>query len=113
MKDLITQARAVEARLRTMTFSNDPRTFMDGAATINSLCTALEAAQKDAERMRDECDQITEMNHAQWLALENCKSIAARNRKEEWSQHILRFCADGGVVPNPLRFSIKAQGDAK
>ena len=80
---------------------------IEGAkALIQSVMEELRA-QKDAERMRDECDQITEMNHAQWLALENCKSIAARNRKEEWSQHILRFCADGGVVPNPLRFSIK------
>ena len=85
---------------------------MNDLITHATLIRALETAKKDAERMRDECDQITEMNHAQWLALENCKAIAARNRKEEWSQNIFRFCADGGVLPNPLRFSIKAQGDA-
>jgi hypothetical protein len=28
---------------------------------------------------------------------------AARHRREEWAQHILRFCADAGVTGSPLR----------
>lgn len=36
-------------------------------------------------------------------ALENCRLLAARHRKEEWATHILRFCESGGSVANPLR----------
>ena len=42
MKDLITQARSVETRVRTMTFS----WTAEAADTISALCAALEAAQK-------------------------------------------------------------------
>jgi hypothetical protein len=44
-----------------------------------------------------ECDAIAELNHAQWLALENVRLLAARHRKEEWAQHMLRFCEEAGV----------------
>ena len=53
MKDPIEKSRAVEARLRTMTFSSDPRTFMDGAVTIAALCTALEAAQAENKLLHE------------------------------------------------------------
>ena len=36
-------------------------------------------------------------------ALENCRLLAARHRKEEWAQHILRFCEEGGATANTLR----------
>ena len=42
MKDLITQARAVEARLRELEYEMQE----EAADTISSLCTALEAAQR-------------------------------------------------------------------
>ena len=64
---------------------------------------AIFAADAELKRSHAECDAITDMNHAQWLALENCKTLASRHRKEEWAQHILRFCADVGVTHNPLR----------
>ena len=55
------------------------------------------------DNLRRECDEITELNYAQWLALENCRLLASRNRKEEWAQHVLRFCADAGNSANILR----------
>ena len=36
-------------------------------------------------------------------ALENCRLYAARHRKEEWAQHILRFCTDARVAGSPMR----------
>jgi hypothetical protein len=39
-------------------------------------------------------------------ALENVRAIVARDHKKipaEIVRHLLRFCADGGVVSNPLR----------
>ena len=62
----------------------------------DALRTAL--ADRDAE-----CDTIAEMNHAQWLALENVRMLASRNAKEDWAQHMLRFCASAGSVASPLR----------
>lgn len=37
------------------------------------------------------------------FALENCRLLAARHRKEDWALLILGFCAEGGVVGSPLR----------
>lgn len=36
-------------------------------------------------------------------ALRDCLALAVRHRREEWAQHVMRFCAQGGVVPAPLR----------
>lgn len=36
-------------------------------------------------------------------ALENCRLLAARHRKEEWATHILRFCVESGVIGSPIR----------
>ena len=54
-----------------------------------------EARIAELERERDE------MN----AALRDCLALAARHRHEEWAQHVMRFCANGGVVPSPLRKS--------
>lgn len=36
-------------------------------------------------------------------ALENCRLLAARHRKEEWAGHIMRFCKDAGLSGSPIR----------
>jgi hypothetical protein len=36
-------------------------------------------------------------------ALENCRLLAARHRKEDWALLILGFCAEGGVVGSITR----------
>jgi len=57
------------------------------------------AQPSQAEQERD---AIAELNHAQWLALENVRLLAAWHRKEEWAQHMLRFCAEAGVRENAI-----------
>jgi hypothetical protein len=42
-------------------------------------------------------------------ALENCRLLAARHRKEEWAQTVLRFCSEAGVAGSPLRAQQEAQ----
>lgn len=54
---------------------------------------------------QDECDIIAEINHGQWLALENIRLLAARHRKEDWAQHMLRFCESAGSSATTLRTS--------
>ena len=39
----------------------------------------------------------------QQMALENCRLLAARHRKEPWALLILGFCAEGGVVGSTTR----------
>lgn len=36
-------------------------------------------------------------------ALENIRLLAARHRKEEWGQQILKYCAEAEVRGSPLR----------
>lgn len=63
--------------------------------------TGYEAGYQDgwnaAQQPQAECDAIAELNHAQWLALENVRTLANRNRKEEWAQHLLRFVEEAGT----------------
>lgn len=54
-------------------------------------------APTPAQPAEQERDAIAELNHAQWLALENVRYLAARHRKEEWAQHMLRFVAEAGT----------------
>lgn len=43
------------------------------------------------------------------FALENCRLYAARHRREEWAEVILRFCRAGGATGSPLRAAPEAQ----
>lgn len=36
-------------------------------------------------------------------ALENCRLLAARHRKEEWAGHVLRLCESAGVAATAVR----------
>ena len=63
----------------------------------------LYTAPPDLARVTAERDAIAELNQAQFLALENCRLLAARNRNEEWAQNILRFCDEAGVRAVTMR----------
>jgi len=52
MKDLIQNARAVEARLREANMHGGEIDYWKTITTIADLCTALEAAQADAEHWK-------------------------------------------------------------
>ena len=66
------------------------------ANLIEDLAEQLAASQAREEAYRAEVAKL-------WEALENCRLLAARHRKEEWASHILRFCSTVGVNANPLR----------
>lgn len=74
--------------------------------------TASNAGERE-ELLRGEIDAITELNHAQWLALENVRTLAARHRKEEWAQHLLRWCEEAGNASRTLRAALSATPPAQ
>ena len=49
------------------------------------------------------CDARIKKRDDLLSALENCRLLAARHSKEEWATHILRFCAESGVIGSPIR----------
>ena len=70
---------------------------------------AVEALVAERDLRTAECDDIAELNHAQWLALENVRTLAQRNRTEDWAQHMLRFCESAGSRAVILRQKAKPQ----
>jgi hypothetical protein len=54
---------------------------------------------------RKESDELTELNHQQWRALENIRLYVARLRTTNKlaADEILRFCYQGGVRGHVLR----------
>ena len=56
-----------------------------------------------AEGWRKKCDRLAAENEQLRYALENCRLLAARKRKEDWALLILGFCAEGGVVGSVTR----------
>ena len=48
-------------------------------------------------------DGMTRQRDLAVEALENCRLLAARHRKEEWAGHIMRFCKDAGLSGSPIR----------
>ena len=98
MKGLITQARAVETRLREIEYEIQE----EAADTITALCTALEAAQKDAERLS------IKLNKAE---------IQSGVSRVRWAEGLIRQLPEDHDGRNSwlLNYSdaaIKAQGDA-
>lgn len=69
---------------------------------------AVPGGESELERLQGENDEIVRLNHAQWLALENVRHLAARNRKEDWAQHLLRWCAEAGNAHRILRTPTEA-----
>ena len=75
-------------------------------SSIEALRTAL------ANEFNPDWDAMAVMVEEQQRmaqALENCRLLAARHRKEEWAQHILRFCEEGGATANTLRAALAAK----
>lgn len=45
------------------------------------------------------------------IALENCRTLAARHRRQDWAGHILRFCAEAGLKGSVLRQTQEGPGN--
>ena len=72
--------------------------------TIEGLQSTIMRQQRKIERLETERDELN-------AALENCRLLAARNRHEDWAQHILRFCLNAGVSATPIRDAAIAKGE--
>jgi len=97
MKDLITQARAVEARLREYV---EHYHVLQGADTISSLITALEAAQKDVAELRFlESDLLYWVDRAASKGNANFDVEEAHERWEKWQQERYAAIAAQEVEP--------------
>lgn len=105
--------------------ANEDTTALDRAlkeAKVEVLREAANEADRVAKyvpsvagwlrRMTGELDQLTPTYmgepmiskvEKQQMALENCRLLAARHRKEDWALLILGFCAEGGVVGRLLK----------
>ena len=78
--------------------------------TPYGICTC-DACEKNQLRQRvaelgKERDALKQQRDDLLAALENCRLLAARHRKEEWATHILRFCGESGVIGSPIRDSV-------
>lgn len=74
---------------------------------LEKLADMLAADAQAVANSQAECDTIAEINHGQWLAIENVRALAARHRKEEWAQHMLRFCDAAGSSAKTLRATLR------
>lgn len=75
-------------------------------APFSDLRQERDALAVRVRKLEAERDAITELNHTQWLALENVRHLAARNRNEEWAQHMLRWCTEAGNAARILRAAL-------
>lgn len=89
--ELTALREAVEEQRRTIVALNTVIGGEGSTTTENLVRTGRLYADQEAEMalMRN--------------ALENCRLLAARHRKEDWARDILRFCAEGGSTSDPLR----------
>lgn len=90
--------------------------FQDGANRIAELTAEVERLNTVVrswhranapggwiDDFRKQYTELTAQRDAAMLTLENCRLLAARNRSEDWSKNILRFCSEIGVNGNLLR----------
>ena len=68
-------------------------------------------SRREKSQIADLIEQLEAERDELKAALENCRLLAARNRHEEWAQHILRFCLDAGVSATPIRDAAIAKGE--
>jgi hypothetical protein len=93
----------------------DVEEFFD--AVIAERAAPAQHDHSNGAPLTADCDNWCRMNHDQFTRslertlqqaapaqqLEECRLYAARHRKEEWAQTILRFCGEAGVTGSPLR----------
>ena len=92
------------SRLRADAESTDDIGLCADAANEIERLSAL------CDKWNQECDELREDNKRQdkeisilWNSLENCRLLAARNRKQDWAIDIQRFCSAADVLAKTLR----------
>ena len=80
---------------------------------VAELETLLVSSTKKQVELTSERDALKQKKDELVAALENCRLLAARHRKEEWATHILRFCGESGVIGSPIRDNVIASVEEK
>lgn len=79
---------------------------MDSERSANAMLTAERNKVHQYWQIAEgRCDVLKQQRDELLAALENCRLLAARHRKEELATHILRFCVESGVIGSPIRDS--------
>ena len=73
----------------------------DPAFTYCPVCDGEK--MEEIEQLRTELAAAQAENLRLTQGIENCRLLAARNRKEAWALLILGFCAEAGVVGSITR----------
>jgi hypothetical protein len=97
------QARAVD-KSPVLQGQAEPPAPREPPLTMSMFAnSAAYEAAAPSEIARDAARIPREPTEAMRQALRNVRLLAARHRKEEWAQHMLRFCAEAGETGSPLR----------
>lgn len=75
---------------------------------IEQLTARVAELEAENELLRGQIAALRQQRDGLLKALENCRLLAARHRKEEWATHILRFCGESGVIGSPIRDNVIA-----
>lgn len=70
---------------------------------VQELTAERDKAHQYWQIAEGRCDALMKQRDELVAAIENCRLLAARHRKEEWATHILRFCVESGVIGSPIR----------
>lgn len=81
--------------------------------SVICMAQAVFAWRNAAYAKAEEVTTITKQRDLAVEALENCRLLAARHRKEEWAGHIMRFCKDAGLSGSPIRNDSIKESEAK
>ncbi|MHB0929111.1 MAG: hypothetical protein ACYC3W_09320 [Candidatus Nanopelagicales bacterium] len=59
----------------------------------------------ERQRVPFDTHEVSSSSYVRGLehALKNIRMLASKHRREEWAGHLLRFCADAGVLSSPFR----------
>lgn len=75
---------------------------------IEQLTARVAELEAENELLKGQIAALRQQRDGLLKALENCRLLAARHRKEEWATHILRFCGESGVIGSPIRDNVIA-----
>lgn len=75
---------------------------------VEQLTARVAELEAENELLRGQIAALRQQRDGLLKALENCRLLAARHRKEEWATHILRFCGESGVIGSPIRDNVIA-----
>lgn len=80
---------------------------------IEQLTARVAELEAENELLKGQIAALRQQRDGLLKALENCRLLAARHRKEEWATHILRFCGESGVIGSPIRDNVIASAKEK